>query len=33
LAIDKASAAVERASKRNSKELLGGDSRPVGHDQ
>ena len=33
LAIDKESAAVERASKCSSKELLGADSRPVGHHQ
>jgi hypothetical protein len=33
LAIDKESAAVERAGKRNSKELLGDDSRPIGHHQ
>jgi hypothetical protein len=33
LAVDKESAAVKRAGKRNSKELLGHDSRPVGHDQ
>jgi hypothetical protein len=33
LAIDKASAAIERAGKRNSKEPLGHDSRPVGHHQ
>ena len=33
LAIDKESAAVERAGKRSSEELLGDDSRPVGHDQ
>jgi hypothetical protein len=33
LAIDKMSAAVERAGKHNSEELLAGDSRPVGHHQ
>ena len=33
LAIDKESAAVERAAKRSSQELLSDDSRPVGHDQ
>jgi hypothetical protein len=33
LAIDKESATVERAGRRGPEELLGADSRPVGHDQ
>jgi hypothetical protein len=33
LAVDKESAAVKRAGKRSSEELLGDDSRPIGHYQ
>jgi len=33
LAVDKESAAVKRAGKRSSEELLGDDSRPIGYHQ